>query len=151
MLWFTVMWDWEHERLGLPSSSVLPHELQGTLWAENHPELQGKMLQLGLEICCSSGVVYVPQTLWWPKWLKQWGWIRSCSDHISHGRMPRQVSRGGGSHVAGCGLGWVAGSQYQPAGLSFLLPSSWPSFQRGADVLLASESSQGKSDCGGQA
>lgn len=73
--------------LGFPA--VLSWHTNGILWAEDHPELQGKMLQLGLEICCSSGVFCVPQTLQWSDWLRQWRRISSSSNHISRGRRHR--------------------------------------------------------------
>lgn len=61
VLWFTgTMGPGTGKAWASQSSSVLTHELHTVLWAENHPELPGKMLQLGLEICCISGAVYVP-------------------------------------------------------------------------------------------
>lgn len=80
---------------------------------ENVTAGTGNLLQLQSGFC-------VPQTLQWPDWLKQWRRISSSSNHISHGRMLRQVGQGGVTHVAGSGLRWVTGSLCHPAGLSLL-------------------------------
>lgn len=63
-------WNQKNEKRELPSLPLSWHMSSSVLWAENHTELPGKMLQLGLEIHCTSGVVYVPQILQWPDWFK---------------------------------------------------------------------------------
>lgn len=142
MLWFTLtMGPGTRKAQAFHSSSVLTHE-HDVLWAENHPELPGKMLQLTLEICCSSGVVYVPQILQWP------------DSNSEGGLAPAQIVSLMGEGTGAAEPGWPGQWESQlwsevgvrepaPACRTVTplpLTSSWPSSQREAEIVLVSES-----------
>lgn len=61
-LWFTVtMGPGTWKAWASQSSSVLTHELHSVLWAENQPELPGKMLQLGWKSVASLELHMCPK------------------------------------------------------------------------------------------
>lgn len=67
---------------------------------------KGKCYSWGWKSAAAPEWFFVPQTLQWPDWLKQWRMISSSLNPVYHGRILRQVGQGGGRHVAGSGLRW---------------------------------------------
>lgn len=153
-LWFTVtMGPGTWKARASQSSSVLTHEFHSVLWAENHPELPGKMLQLGwksvasleLYMCpkfCSHRLIQITrEELLQLKLYLSWGKAQGLLS---------QAGQGSGSHNSG--LRWVVGSQHQPAGLPLLCPPPVPNLHpRERQKLLWSLGAKAaESHCGNQ-